>query len=126
RVSADSAARAGAPRRAGQPLVSQSVRFFQASVPVRKLKMPPSDRVGTCGQLRSWRRYKPCSLREAFFDFYVDAEGAVVVAQGDDGDIAADVVLDLDNLLLRGADVADVGNGEVASDLLLDGDASGG
>jgi hypothetical protein len=39
-------------------------------------------------------------LIEALFDFYVDAEGAVLVAQGDYGDVAIHVVFDLNDLLL--------------------------
>src|SRR5579863_7166712 len=70
--------------------------------------------------------HRPAALREAFFDFYVDAEGAVVVAEGDDGDVAVDVVFHLNDLLLGGADVADVGDSEVVGDLLFDGDAGGG
>ena len=59
-------------------------------------------------------------LREAFFDFDVDAESAVVVAESDDRNVAVDVVFDLNNLLLGGADVADVGDGEIAGEGLLD------
>jgi hypothetical protein len=39
-------------------------------------------------------------LIEALFDFYVDAEGAVLVAQGDYRDVAIHVVFDLNDLLL--------------------------
>src|SRR5579885_2240323 len=63
---------------------------------------------------------------EAFADFDVDAEGAVLVAEGDDGDVAVDVVFDLDDLLLGGGDIGFVGDGEIAGDLLLDGDAGAG
>ena len=43
---------------------------------------------------------EPEVLIEALFDFYVDAEGAVLVAQGDYGDVAIHVVFDLNDLLL--------------------------
>lgn len=39
-------------------------------------------------------------LGETFFDFDVDTEGAVVIAQGYYGNVAIDVVLDLDDLFL--------------------------
>src|SRR5258708_980131 len=108
---------------------------LHSPIPEKSTQAPPSktgcrqDAGATTGgrkKRRSGDRRSQKALREAFFDFYVDAEGAVVVAEGDDGRSAVDVVLDLDNLLLGGADVADVGDGEVASDLLFDGDAGGG
>src|ERR1700746_2182582 len=60
---------------------------------------------------------------EALFDFYVYAEGAVLVAQGDHRDVAVYVVFDLNDLLLGGANVADVGDGDLAGALFFDGDA---
>src|SRR5713226_1267356 len=61
-------------------------------------------------------------LLEALFYFDVDAERAVLIAQSHNRDIAIDVVLHLDHLLLRGAHVRNVGDGQVARDLLFDGD----
>src|SRR6202012_2286748 len=71
-------------------------------------------------------RFLGFHLWEALLDFYVDTERTVVVAQGYDRDVAVHVVLDLNDLLLRRADVGDVGDCDVASDLLLHGDTRGG
>ena len=49
-----------------------------------------------------------------------------MVAQSDYGDVTVYVVFDLDDLLLGGADVADVGDGEIAGDLLFYSDAGSG
>ena len=62
---------------------------------------------------------------EALFDFDVDAEGAVLVAQADDRDIAIHVVLHLNHLLLGRTHVGNIGDGEIVGDLLFDGDACG-
>src|SRR5690242_21059736 len=66
------------------------------------------------------------ALRKAFLDLDIDTEGAIVVAEGDDGDVAVDVVFDLNHLFLRRAHVGDVSDGHVACDALLHGDARGG
>src|SRR5215475_2420549 len=59
---------------------------------------------------------------EPLLDFYVDAEGPVLVPQSHDRNVAVHVVLHLDDLLLlRGADVAHVDDDEVPGDLLLHG-----
>ena len=58
-------------------------------------------------------------------EFDVEAVGAVDVAQEDDRKIAFDVVFHLDELLLIGSGVGRVRDGEIARDLLLDGDARG-
>ena len=67
----------------------------------------------------------PVLLEPRFADD-VQAEGAVFIAQADDGKFAIDGVLDLDHLILRGGDIRDVGNDQAARNLLLDGDAGDG
>src|SRR4029077_18152505 len=60
-------------------------------------------------------------LLEALFDFYVDTKRAVLISQADDGDVAVHVVFHLNDLLLRGSDIRNISDGEVACNLLLDG-----
>src|SRR5207302_7561426 len=60
---------------------------------------------------------------EALFDFYVNAERAVLIAQAHDRDVPIHVVLHLNHLLLGRAYVRNVSDGEMAGALLLDGDA---
>ena len=59
-------------------------------------------------------------LLEARLADDVEAERAVFIAQSDDGEFPVDGVFNLDHLILRGGDVRDVGNHQIARDLLLD------
>src|SRR5579863_7085779 len=63
---------------------------------------------------------------EMLDEFDIEAVGAVYVAEEDDREVSFYVVFDLDQLLLIGSGVGRICDGEVAGDLLLDGDASGG
>jgi hypothetical protein len=54
-----------------------------------------------CALRYKMRTLYPAILGEAFLDLDVDAKGAVVIAQRHNGNIAIDVVLDLNHLLLR-------------------------
>ena len=66
---------------------------------------------GTAG----WKRHGAVpALLEALPADNVNTEGAVFIAQGDDGDIRADGIFDLDHLLLRRSHVCAVGNDEIA------------
>src|SRR5580692_232982 len=65
------------------------------------------------------------SLLETLSENHVHAEGSIFVAQGDDGNIGAQQVFDLDDLLLGGGHIGDVGDREVGGKTLLDGDARG-
>ena len=56
----------------------------------------------------------------------VDAERTILVAESDDGDITAQGVLNLNDLLLGGSNVGAVGDDEVMRKLLRNGDASAG
>src|SRR5205823_1695565 len=60
---------------------------------------------------------------EALFDFDVDAEGAILVAQAHDGYVAIYVVFHLNDLLLCRTHIGNISNREIAGDLLLDRDA---
>src|SRR5713101_2386293 len=62
-------------------------------------------------------------LRKALFDFYVDAKRSVLIAQPDNGYVSVHVVFHLNDLLLRRTHIRNISNGEVASNLLLDGNA---
>src|SRR4029077_20667692 len=80
--------------------------------------------------LNSKIRNKPnCSSRSAFqllealFDFNVDAKRSVLIAQPNNRNISVHVVFHLNDLLLRRTDIRNISDGEVASNLLLDGNA---
>src|SRR6266568_7204263 len=66
------------------------------------------------------------ALFESLLEFDIEAERAVLIAQGDNGHVAIHVVLHLNHLLLRGSHIGDVRDGQVARHLLFDGDARGG
>src|SRR5574337_761241 len=69
-----------------------------------------------------------CAARlfESLAEFHFQAEDAVLVAQPDDGYVIADRPLELDDAVLGGGGIGDVGQHEVARHLLLDGDAGAG
>src|SRR5580692_11335263 len=53
---------------------------------------------------------------EALFDFYVDAERAVVIAQSHNRYVSVHVVFHLDDLLLRRTHIRYIGDRQVARD----------
>jgi len=58
-------------------------------------------------------------------EFYVERVTAVYIAQENDGDVAFEVVLHLDELFLIGCGVRRVRDGKVTGKLFHDGDARG-
>src|SRR5882762_2382104 len=63
------------------------------------------------------------ALLKALLDLDVHTERAVLIAQPDNRNIAVQVVLHLDHLLLGGAHVGDIGYRQIAGNLLLHGHA---
>src|SRR2546423_13209851 len=79
---------------------------------------PPSSKIRNSANRNS---RNSCRLRKAFLDFYVDTKRSVLIAQPDDGDVSVHVVFHLDDLLLRRTHIRNISDGEVTSNLLLDG-----
>src|ERR1700687_644386 len=62
-------------------------------------------------------------LREALFDFYVDSNRSVLIAQPDYRQVSVKVVFHLNDLLLGRAYIRNISDGEVRRNLFLDGNA---
>src|SRR5207248_8620141 len=86
----------------------------------RPSRLPPSSKIPNNAIRNSTGAFR---LLKALFDFYVDAESSVLIPQPHNGDVPVHVVLHLNNLLLRRAHIRNVSDGEVARNLLLDGNA---
>src|SRR5262249_37640700 len=74
------------------------------------------------GQFQDGTPAQALASVEPLLDLHVDSKCPVVIPQRDNRHVPVHVVFHLDNLLLRRAHVAHVGNRQVARNLLLHGD----